>query len=85
MRVLKVLNNSYAEESWENYQVYIHALKSTSLTIGADELSGHAKELELAAKEADDSYIKAHHAEVMGEYGSLLAKLAIDLKGNSGV
>ena len=81
----KVLNNSYAEESWENYQVYIHALKSTSLTIGADELSGHAKELELAAKEADDSYIKAHHAEVMGEYGSLLAKLAIDLKGNSGV
>lgn len=75
----KILNNEYAEESWENYQVYMHALKSTSLTIGADELSGHAKALELAVKEADYPYIHEHHVEVMEEYGRLMEQLGMAL------
>ncbi|MDD7177942.1 MAG: ATP-binding protein [Lachnospiraceae bacterium] len=81
----EVLNTVFEEESWENYQVYIHALKSTSLTIGADELSGHAKDLELAAKEANYPYIREHHAQVMEAYGGLMEQLAMDLKGDSRV
>ena len=79
----EMLNSEYEQESWEDYKVHIHALKSTSLTIGADELSGHAKALELAAKEEDYPYIHAHHAGVMAEYGNLIEQLGIDLKGNS--
>ena len=39
------------------------------------ELSAHAKALELAAKDADYQYIREHHAEVMAEYGNLIAEL----------
>lgn len=69
------LEQAYAEESWKNYQVQAHSLKSTSLTIGAEELSEHAKALEHAVKNADYSYVREHHAEVMAEYGVLLEKL----------
>ena len=71
----EVLEKEYAEQSWKNYQIHIHALKSTSLNIGAQTLSEHAKDLELAVKEADEQYIKEHHAEVMEEYGKLLEEL----------
>ena len=71
----EVLETAYAEESWQDYQTYAHALKSTSLTIGAEELSAHAKALEQAAKDADYQYIREHHAEVMAEYGNLIAEL----------
>ena len=53
----------------------MHALKSTSLSIGAEKLSEHAKALEFAAKNADYSYIQEHHDEVMAEYGELLTEL----------
>ena len=42
---------------------------------GAEELSAHAKALELAAKDADYQYIREHHAEVMEAYGALLREL----------
>lgn len=71
----EVLAKEYAEESWKDYQIHTHALKSTSQNIGAQKLSEHAKALELAAKAADYSYIHAHHAEVMAEYGELLKEL----------
>lgn len=71
----EVLEKEYAEEAWKNYQVHAHALKSTSLNIGAETLSEHAKALEFAAKEENYSYIREHHAEVMKEYGELLKEL----------
>ena len=71
----KEISEEYAEESWKNYQIHTHALKSTSLNIGAEKLSEHAKALELAAKNADYSYIREHHAEVMVEYEALLLEL----------
>lgn len=70
-----VLEKAYAEEAWKTYQTYAHALKSSSLTIGAEELSGHAKELEQAAKSSDYAFIREHHAQVMEEYAKLLAEL----------
>ena len=73
----EVLEQEYTDEDWVNYQVHIHALKSTSLTIGAEVLSGHAKALERAAKDADDAYIREHHSEVMEEYRNLLAELNV--------
>lgn len=67
-------------KDWYNYRTLIHALKSTSLTIGAIELSEGAKALEMAAKDGDENYILSHHQEVMEKYVSLLGKLQKILK-----
>lgn len=71
----KEIVEAYATQDWENYETLVHALKSTSLNIGATELSEHAKSLEFAAKEKNYDYIKAHHGEVLREYGEMLEKL----------
>lgn len=71
---LEILNTAFKDEKWDEYQVNIHALKSTSLTIGAVELSENAKELELACKESRYEYIRENHDFVMMEYGSILVK-----------
>ena len=61
----------YESGNWKDYAIKAHALKSTSLTIGAEQLSAQAKELELAGKRGDTDYIQAHHAEVMQAYEEL--------------
>lgn len=53
---------------WGNYQILVHALKSTAKMIGADELSAMAKTLEDAAKACDGEYITAHDGGLMGKY-----------------
>ncbi len=55
----------YDNEDWKNYTVKVHALKSSSLLIGAVTLSEEAKELEMAGKRDDIEYIRANHAGVM--------------------
>ncbi|MCR5685479.1 MAG: response regulator [Lachnospiraceae bacterium] len=60
------------DKDYPNYQIVVHALKSTSKMIGAMELSDQAKELENAAKAADDEFIRAHHDLTMAEYARLV-------------
>ena len=55
------LNKYFSEKNWEDYRVLIHALKSGSKTIGAEQLSAIAKELEDAAKEQNENFIADHH------------------------
>ena len=62
-------------KDWDNYRTLVHALKSTSLTIGAVALSEEAKALEMAARDGDESYILAHHQTVMVQYIDLLDSL----------
>lgn len=65
----------FQEEAWTDYATLMHAVKSTSLTIGATELSAGAKEMELAAKAGDYATVKAKHQQVMNQYLELLQKL----------
>ena len=65
----------FAAEDWRNYRTTVHALKSTSLTIGAAHLSERAKALELAAKDGDVGYIRSHHNDTLEEYVGLIDKL----------
>jgi len=65
----------YQEEDWDHYRILVHALKSTSLSIGAVNLSEKAKALETAAKELDLSFIKENHEKVMIDYQNLLTDL----------
>lgn len=67
----------FEAEDWENYQIVVHALKSTSLTIGAITLSKEAKALESACKEGNIAYVKEHHNDMMGRYRELLDNIII--------
>lgn len=69
------LESYYKAEDWDNYRIQVHALKSTSLTIGAVEFSNMAKKMELAAREGDNDFIKSNHDKLMSEYMELLKKL----------
>lgn len=77
------LSEALENGNLKNYETYVHALKSTSLNIGAEELSGHAKALEQAAKNADLAYITEHHSALIDEYGALLDQLSAALKEQS--
>lgn len=58
----------YEAADWTDYGIKAHALKSTALTIGAEELSGKAKELELAGKNADAEFIRENHQILLRMY-----------------
>ncbi len=65
----------YEKEDWKNYCVKVHALKSTSLNIGAVELSELAKALESASRTGDIAFTKAQHENMIKEYDELLGRL----------
>lgn len=60
---------------WPNYRIAVHAVKSTSLTIGATSLSEKAKALEMAAAEGDGATVAAGHAQMIAEYSDILEKI----------
>ncbi len=78
---LSEIEKSFAQKDWQNYRILVHALKSTSLSIGAVPLSQAAKALEAAAKEGDEGYIQANHAACMAAYKTLLEKIDAALHG----
>lgn len=67
--------DAYEKQDWDQYRVLVHALKSTSLAIGAIEMSERAKELEKAAKEGDVAFIREHHRSGMAQYQTLLGQI----------
>jgi CheY-like chemotaxis protein len=71
----KDIQNYFEKRDWDNYRVQVHALKSTSLTIGAEELSDLAKSIEMATRENDIKFIEEHHDDMVAMYVELLAKL----------
>jgi len=71
----EAIGRDYEQEDWEDYRILVHALKSTSLSIGAVELSNQAKELEMAAKEGRIRDIQMNHGAMMERFGSLLEQI----------
>lgn len=61
---------------WNDYTIMVHALKSTSLGIGAKELSEMAKEQEKAGKENNTGYLLENHGKLMDAYGKVLDEIA---------
>ena len=86
LNILRVYLSSGAQDSgnleyacsrndWPAYALEVHALKSASATIGAEELSAAAREMELAARSENETYIKAHHGQMMELYARVLREL----------
>lgn len=73
---IPLINRYYESADWKNYEILVHALKSTSKMIGAAALSDQAKQLEMAAKEKKEEFIKENHYPLMNEYGALYKGLS---------
>ncbi len=58
----------FDEKSWKNYVIEVHALKSTSLTIGSKLLSERARELELAGKAGNYKLIEEKNSALLELY-----------------
>lgn len=72
---LDLLKKQYETEDWEHYRITVHSVRSTSLSVGACELSQRAGELEQAAREGDVDFLRKHHAAFMEEFHILLEQL----------
>lgn len=66
------LQNYFTERDLNNYTILVHAIKSSSKSIGADRLSQIAKSLEAAGKAQDWEYITANHQELLKEQNRIL-------------
>lgn len=75
------LETYYKKKDWENYRIAVHALKSTSLSIGGISVSEQAKALEMASKDGDVLFIEGHHGNLMEDYNELLSQINIVLNG----
>ncbi|MBO4908654.1 MAG: response regulator [Lachnospiraceae bacterium] len=71
------INEYFSKEDWEEYGIYVHALKSTSKMIGAVELSELALRLEEAAKNNDEGIIKGKHELMMKRYEAVTKAINI--------
>ena len=69
------MKNYYQLRDWHNYEILVHALKSTSKMIGVSDLSEKAKALEKAAKENEEGFILANHETMIREYGRITAEV----------
>ncbi|MCR4691957.1 MAG: response regulator [Lachnospiraceae bacterium] len=69
------ITSSFDNEDFQNYTVFVHALKSTSRMIGAVDLSKMAEELEKAGKEDRIDYIKTKHGVLMKTYDDVIAEV----------
>ena len=69
------LKEYYDTRDWKNYRTIIHALKNTSLLIGAVAFSEKAKKLELAASEANEEILLNECETFLEEYRAILKKV----------
>ena len=69
---IKYINDLFEKKDWKNYIIEVHALKSTSLSIGAVKLSELAKELEFAGKTEKYNIIEEKQTELLDMYGEVM-------------
>ena len=62
----------YEKRDWKNYKIIVHALKSTSLVIGATAFSEKAKRMEQLAKEEAEEMLLAECEAFLKEYKEIL-------------
>jgi signal transduction histidine kinase/CheY-like chemotaxis protein/HPt (histidine-containing phosphotransfer) domain-containing protein len=73
------LKEYFEKGDFEYYRITVHAVKSTSLTIGATKVSEDAKSLEMACKEGNIDFVKRNHDAFVAEYESLIRVLQAEL------
>ena len=69
------LGQFLAVSDWKSYEVLVHSLKSISKTVGADDISAAARELEFAATEENGEFIRENHPKLMESGKSLVGEM----------
>ena len=70
------IESLYETANWKDYTVKVHALKSTSMTIGAERLADEAKLLEQAGKDHNIEYIRHGHPILLRLYDEVCETIA---------
>ncbi|MCR5656093.1 MAG: response regulator [Butyrivibrio sp.] len=68
------------EKDWNAYHIAVHSLKSTAKTIGANEISGEALDIENSIKEGDTDSVIKNHPLLKAHYEDLCEKMAKGLE-----
>ena len=76
------LETLYKEKDWDKYTIKIHALKSSSLSVGAVNLSNLAKEMERGGKTGQYNIITDNHEKAMELYEKVVADIEGYLDNN---
>ncbi|MBO4346805.1 MAG: response regulator [Lachnospiraceae bacterium] len=71
----QILKVAFEDKNLKEFEINVHALKSTSKTIGATEFSDKALKFEMAAKDNDEEFINSNFEEFIKEYDTLVNKL----------
>ncbi len=61
----RLLGQLYESHDWDRYKVEVHALKSTSRTLGFEKLGDAAEKLQDAAGCKDEAYIAEYHDDMI--------------------
>jgi len=69
----ELLPKLYDAKDWVNYEIEVHALKSTSRMMGFPELGDKCEVLQTAAGAKDEATLTAKHGEMMQAYENILA------------
>ena len=62
------IDDCYEQKDAHNYQILVHGVKSSSLSVGFSDLSEKARVLEEAARQEDWKTIEARHGAFIAEY-----------------
>lgn len=71
----EAIKADFEKKDIADYQIRVHALKSTAKTIGADELSALALAQETAAKEQDTEAIEKDAGRLLSMYSDVVGKI----------
>ena len=75
LEYLPQLREHFAQRDWKNFQIVIHAVKGTSMTIGARYILKRAKDLETATKKGKEEILLAECEEFFDDYQAFLNNL----------
>ena len=71
----------YDDENWNDYGILIHSVKSSSRTIGAEDLAVLSARLEAAAKNGDAGLIHDENASAIARYDAVVEALKTFMPG----
>ena len=71
----RLIEELFEAKDWKNYVIAVHAIKSSMLTIGAENLSNMAKRLELEGKAGNFTYIECNHEMMVAEFKRVIGEI----------
>lgn len=72
---IRNVDELFEKQNWKDYTIAVHGIKSAMMSIGAVELSGAAKKLEMAGKSEDIAYILENHFNMIELYKQVMKNI----------